>query len=190
MSAVGAVGRSFWSAREGIRCSRLPQVSQLRVKELVSTWHYWSDVFIVQKQGPGRRKVSTMISTVTCSTWRWMGSVRLYFALESPLEKSATIPWRTGRRPSYRGPRLPPYTRMEVSSMLLVYHRRFMEETTSPFTHGTQGHLEQRRYSRNLHTKCGQVQMEYHWTLWNEKEELWRNNNRGNIQGFLQWNRG
>ena len=51
-----------------------------------------------------------------------------------------TIPYRIGRRPGQQGPRLPPYTRTEVSSVLLVHHRRFEEETTSPSALGTQGH--------------------------------------------------
>ena len=51
-----------------------------------------------------------------------------------------TIPYRIGRRPGQQGPRLPPYTRTEVPSVLLVHHRRFEEETTSPSALGTQGH--------------------------------------------------
>ena len=46
--------------------------------------------------------------------------------------QQATIPYWIGRRPGRQGPRLPPYTRTEVSSMLLVHHQRFVEETTSP----------------------------------------------------------
>ena len=40
-------------------------------------------IFIVRRHGPGRRKGSTMNSTVTSSTWRGIGSVRLYFARDS-----------------------------------------------------------------------------------------------------------
>ena len=39
-------------------------------------------------------------------------------------------------------------------------------------------------------TRNGQVQMECLWTLLNETEDFWRNNNRGRTEGFLQWNRG
>ena len=39
-------------------------------------------------------------------------------------------------------------------------------------------------------TSLSCVQMEHPWTLWNEMEELWRNNNRGRTQGFLRWKRG
>ena len=41
-------------------------------------------IFIVRRHGPGRRKWSAMNSTVTSSTWRGIGSVRLYFARDSP----------------------------------------------------------------------------------------------------------
>ena len=41
-------------------------------------------VFIVRRLGPDGRKDSTTNSTATCSTWRGMGSVTLYFALEPP----------------------------------------------------------------------------------------------------------
>ena len=54
--------------------------------------------------------------------------------------KQAAMPYRIGRRSGQQGPRHPPYTRTEVSSMLLEHHRRFVEETTSPQAHGTQGH--------------------------------------------------
>ena len=52
--------------------------------------------------------------------------------------QQTTIP--NGRRPGQQGPRLPPYTRTEVSSALLMRHRRFEEETTSPSALGAQGH--------------------------------------------------
>ena len=51
-----------------------------------------------------------------------------------------TIPYRIGRRPGQQAPHLPPYTRTEVSSVLLMPHRRFEEETTSPSALGTQRH--------------------------------------------------
>ena len=37
--------------------------------------------------------------------------------------------------------------------MLPVHHQRFVEETTSPKAHGTQGHQELQGNSRNYHTK-------------------------------------
>ena len=90
-----AVGRSFGPVREGIRRSRPPRVSQLWIKQLVSTRHHWTDILIVRTQGPDGRKGSTMNSTATCSTWRGMGSVRLYFAQDSPCDNN-TQPYQTG----------------------------------------------------------------------------------------------
>ena len=46
--------------------------------------------------------------------------------------RQATIPYQIGRRPGQQGPRLPLHTRVEMSSMLLVQHQKFVEETTSP----------------------------------------------------------
>ena len=77
-------------------------------------------------------KRSMMNSKAMCSTWRGMGSVRPYLAPDSPCDKKTqAIPYRNGHRPGQQGPRLPPYTRTELSSMLLVCLRRFVEETTS-----------------------------------------------------------
>ena len=58
------------------------------------TRHHWADVFIVRRQGPDGRKGSTN-STATCSTWRGMGSARLYFAQDSPCDDN-TQPYHTG----------------------------------------------------------------------------------------------
>ena len=90
---IRAVGRSFGPIREGRR-SRPSRVSQLWVKYLVSTRHHWADIFIVRRQGPDGRKGSTN-STATCSTWRRMGSARLYFAQDSPCDDN-TQPYHTG----------------------------------------------------------------------------------------------
>ena len=89
---VLGAGRSFGSIREGRR-SRPPRVSQLWVIWLVSTRHHWADIFIVRRQGPDVQKGSTN-STVTCSTWREMGSARLYFAQDS-LCDNKTQPYHT-----------------------------------------------------------------------------------------------
>ena len=50
---------------------------------------------MVPRLVPDRRKSSTTNSTATCSTWRGMGSVRLYFALESPWDENQ-YPYHTG----------------------------------------------------------------------------------------------
>ena len=52
----------------------------------MSTRHHWVDSFIIRRQGPDGRKSSTMNSTATCLTWRGMGSIRLYFAEDSPCD--------------------------------------------------------------------------------------------------------
>ena len=88
------MGRSFGPVREGRR-SRPPRVSQLWEKYLVSTRHHWSYIFIVRRQGPDGRKGSTMNSTATCSTWIGIGSVRLYFAHDSPCDDNKQ-PYHTG----------------------------------------------------------------------------------------------
>ena len=56
-------------------------------------------------------------------------------------------------------------------------------------------HLEHKdtkscRETSGTDTRNGQVQLEHPMTLWNKMEELWRNNNRGRTQSFLQWKRG
>ena len=60
-----------------------------------------------------------------------------------------TWPYHTGCCPRLQGPCLLLYTRTEASSILLVHHPRFMEETTAPLAHGTHGHEELRGNSRN-----------------------------------------
>ena len=60
----------------------------------MSTRHHWADIYIVRRQGPDGRKGSTN-STATCSTWRGMGSARLYFAQDSPCDDN-TQPYHTG----------------------------------------------------------------------------------------------
>ena len=50
---------------------------------------------IVRGQWPDGRKGSTMISTATWSTWRRMGSVRLYLARDSPYDENKQ-PYHTG----------------------------------------------------------------------------------------------
>ena len=61
----------------------------------MSTRHHLAYIFIVRRQGPDGRKGSTMNSTATRSTWRGMGSVRLYFACDSPCDDN-TQPYHTG----------------------------------------------------------------------------------------------
>ena len=89
-----AVGRSFGPKWEGRR-SRLPRVSQLWVKNLVSTRHHRADIVIVRRQGPDWRKGSTMNSTATCLTWREKGFFRLHFVRYSPCDDNKQ-PYQSG----------------------------------------------------------------------------------------------
>ena len=65
-----------------------------------------------------------------------MGSVRFHVMTTSnhTIPDDNTQPYHTGSVAArgQQGPRLPPFTRTEVSSMHQVNHQRFMEETTSP----------------------------------------------------------
>ena len=80
-----------------------------------------------------------------------------------------TRPYRAGRRPGQQGQRLPPYTRTEVLSMLLVHHPRFLEETTSSLEHED---TKCCRETPGTNTRNWQVQTEHLWNLWDEMEEL------------------
>ena len=140
-SLVWAVGRSFGPVREGLRRSRPPRVSQLWMKQLVSTQSHWADIFIVRRIGPDGRKCSTMITTATCSTWRGMGSVRLYFARDLPCDENIQ-PYHTGsvaaRVNKDHAFRCTPGRRCEVCYWCIIEDPE--EETTSPSALGTQGH--------------------------------------------------
>ena len=133
-----AVGRSFGPIREGRR-SRPPRVSQLWVKYLVSTRHHWVDIFIVRRQGPdGGRVPRTQRPRVRPEEgWALPGCTlpKTHHAMTTHNQtiQDPSPPGSTRTVPS-------PYTRTEVSSVLLVHHRRSEEETTSPSALGTQDH--------------------------------------------------
>ena len=61
----------------------------------MSTRHYRADNFTFRRKGPDGRRGFTMNSTATCSTWRGMGSVRLYFVRDSPCDENKR-PYHTG----------------------------------------------------------------------------------------------
>ena len=61
----------------------------------MSTQHHWANIFIVRRKGPDGQKDSLMNSMAMCSTWRGMGSVRLYFAHDSPCDKNKQ-PYHSG----------------------------------------------------------------------------------------------
>ena len=160
---IRAVGRSCGPIREGRR-SCPPRVSQLWVKYLVSTRHHWADIFIVRRQGPDGRKGSTN-STATCSTWRGMGSARLYFAQDSLCDDN-TQPHRTGsvaaRVNKDRAFRRTPGRRCQVCYWCITedsrkrqHHHRHLEHKDT----------KSRRETSGTNTRNGQVQMEHPWTL-------------------------
>ena len=151
------MGRSFGPVREGLRRSRPPRVSQLWMKQLVSTQSHWADIFIVRRIGPDGRKCSTMISTATCSTWRGMGSARLYFAQDSPCNDN-TQPYHT-RSVSARGNkdrafRRPPGRRCQVCYWCIIedsrkrqHHHQHLEHKDTKSCQETSGtNTEKDRY--------------------------------------------
>ena len=153
----------FGPIREGRR-SRPPRVSQLWVKQLVSTRHHWADIYMVRRQGPDGRKGSTN-STATCSTWRGMGSARLYFAQDSPCGDN-TQPYHPGsvaaRVNKDRAFRRTPGRRCQVCYWCITedsrkrqHHHRHLE------------HKDTKSCTENSGTNArnGQVQMEHPWTL-------------------------
>ena len=161
-----AVSRSFGLVREGIRRSRPPRVSQLWIKQLVSTRHHWADIFMVRKKkGPNGRKGPTMNSTATCSTWREMGSVRLYFARNPQCDENKQ-PVHTGsvaarvnkdrafRRTLGRRCQVCYWCIIEDSWKRQHYHRHMERKDT-----------ESCRKTPGTNTRNGQVQMEHPWTL-------------------------
>ena len=86
-------------------------------------------------------------------------------------------PYRISCRPGLQGLHLLPYIRMEVLSMVLVHHPRFVEEATSPLTHGTQD-TKSCEETPGTNTWNGQVQVEHPWSLWNQMKEHWEDNIR------------
>ena len=156
----------------------------------MSTRHHWADIFIVRRKGPDGQKGSTMNSTATCSTWRRMGSVRLYFAHDPPCDENkqpchtrSVATW-VNKDHAFRrklGGRCQVcYWSIIKDSWKRQHHHRHMEHKDTKSCRETSG----------TNTWNGQVQMEHPLTLWKEMEELWRNHNTGRTQGFLKWKRG
>ena len=73
-------GQAFWTCRE--RNKMLPSSRSLLVMgEIVGVnMTSLANIFTVQRRGQDEWKGSTMNSMATCSTWRGMGSIRLYLA--------------------------------------------------------------------------------------------------------------
>ena len=158
------MGRSFGPTREGRR-SRPLQVSHLWVKKLVSTRHHWTDIFVVRRQGPDRRKGSTINSTAMCSTWRGVGSVRLYFARDSPCDDNKQS-YHTGSVTTWVNKDCTfcctPGQRCQVCYWCIIedlrkrqLHHRHLEHKDTKSCRETSG----------TNTQNGQVWMEHPWTL-------------------------
>ena len=155
-------GPVLWTYTGG---KTLPPSTSVPVSgETVATRHHWADIFIVRRQGPDGRKGSTMNSTATCSTWRGMGSVRLYFAQDSPRDDN-TQSYHTGsvaaRVNKDRAFRRTPGRRCQVCYWCIIkdswkrHHHRHMEHKETKSCRETPG----------TNTRNGQVQMEHPWTL-------------------------
>ena len=154
----------------------------------MSARHHWADIFLVRRQGPDVRKGSTMNSTTTCLTWRGMGSIRLYFAQDSPCDDNTqpnltrSVTAQVNKDHAFRhtpGPRCQVcYWCIIEDSRKRQHHHRHLEHKD----------IRSCRKTSGTNTQNGQVQMEHPVTL--EMEELWQNNNRGRTHGFLQWKRG
>ena len=102
-----------------------------------------------------------MNSTATCSTWRGMGSVRLYFSRDSPCNESKQ-PYHTGsvaaRVNKDRAFRRTPGRRCQVCYWCFIknvwkrqHHHRHMERKNTKSCRETPG----------TNTRNGQVQMEH-----------------------------
>ena len=147
-----------------------------------SSLHHWADICIVWRQGPDGQKGSRMKSTAMRSTWRGMGSIRLYFACDLPYNEKKQ-PCHTGSVAAWvnkdRTVCRTPGWRCQVCCWCIIedswkrqhHHRHVVHKDTKCC-----------RETPGTYTWTGQVQMEHPWTLWNEVEELWWNNNRGRTQ--------
>ena len=122
-------------------------------------------LFMVRRQGPDRRKGSTMNSTATCSTRRGMGSVRLYFAQDSPCDDNKQ-PYHTGsvtaRVNKDRAFRRTPGRRCQVCYWCIIEVSRKKQHHLRHLEHKD---TESCRETSGTNTRNGQVQMEHPWTL-------------------------
>ena len=111
------------------------------------------------------RKGSTMNSTATCSTWRGTGSVRLYFAQDSPRNDN-TQPCHTGsvatRVNKDRAFRRTPGRRCQVCYWCIIEDSRKRQHHHWHLKHKD---TKSCRETSGTNTRNGQVQMEHPWTL-------------------------
>ena len=116
------------------------------------------------KSRAGGRKGFTIKSTATCSTWRGMGSVRLYFAQDSPCDDN-TQPYHTGsataRVNKDRAFRRTP-GRCQVCYWCIIEDSRKKQHHHRHLKHKD---TKSCRETSRTNTRSGQVQMKHPWTL-------------------------
>ena len=114
-----------------------------------------------------------------------MGSVRLYFAKDSPCDDN-TQPYHTrlvtARVNKDRAFHRTPGRRCQVCYWCIIedsrkrqHHHRHLEHKSTKSCRETSG----------TNTRNGQLQMEHLWTLGNEIEVLWKNNNEEGHKVFF-----
>ena len=91
----GQVLRTYTGRKTLPPSTSLPAMGEIADVNTASLGVYLHCTKVVRRQGPDGRKGSTMNSTAMCSTWRGMGSVRLYFACDSPCDDNKQ-PYHTG----------------------------------------------------------------------------------------------
>ena len=96
---IMAVGRPFGPIIMGRKTlppsTSLPAMGEIADVNTASLGVYLHCTKVVRRQGPDGRKASTMNSTATFSTWRGMGSVRLYFGNHTIPDRSPPGSTRT-----------------------------------------------------------------------------------------------
>ena len=160
-----AVGMSFGPVWEGIRHSCPPWVSQIWVKQLVKTRYHWVNIFIVRRKGPDGQNGSMMNTKVTCSTWKGMGSVRLYFSRDSPCDENKQsyntrlVAAQVNKDHTFQHT---PGQRCQVCCWCIIkdswkrhHHYRHMKHKDTKSCRETPG----------TSTQNGQIQMVHPWTL-------------------------
>ena len=153
--------------------------------------YHWSDIYIVRRQWPDKRKGCTINSMASCSTWRGMGSVRLYFAQDSPYDDNIQ-PYHTGSVAAQvnkdRAFRSTPGRRCQECYWCIIddsrkkqHHCRHLEDKATKTCRETSGtNNEMDRYRWNILGLC-----EMRWKKLGETTT-----NEGHKVVFFQWERG
>ena len=156
------MGRSFGPIREGRR-SRPPRVSQLWVKQLVSTRHHWADIFIVRRQGQMGGRVQELNGHLF--DLERDGLRQVVLAQDSPCDDNRQ-PYQTGsvaaRVNKDRAFRRTPERRCQVCYWCTIEDSRKRQHYHRHLEHND---TKSCRYISGTNTQNGQVQMEHSWTL-------------------------